>query len=168
MHCSLTYVSHFFTGYSFIVAVFDRFFLFGRQKKWSLVALDRWSSYTVMIAWAFACADSALVVLEEWWFDRDGRLNRFDCFNFRLKGIWIIDQRKTLCRQRTSTSDCLRKYTADINILTTSRNNRKIMHSIRVTAGPSTRIRKQNQYSQFRWTYTKVMSIKRVTLTTFR
>ena len=85
MHCSLTYVSHFFAGYSFIVAVFDRFFLFGRQKKWSLVGLDRWWSYTVMIAWEFACADSALVVLEEWWFYRGGRLNRFDCLIVDLK-----------------------------------------------------------------------------------
>ena len=33
MHCCLTYVSHFFAGYSFIVVVLDRLFSFGRQKK---------------------------------------------------------------------------------------------------------------------------------------
>ena len=49
------------------------FFSFRRQKKWLLVALGRWSS------WTFAWADSALVVLDEWSSYRGGRLNRFDC-----------------------------------------------------------------------------------------
>ena len=40
------------------------FFSFRRQKKWSLVALDKCSSYTVTIVWEFAWADSALVVLD--------------------------------------------------------------------------------------------------------
>ena len=60
----------------------DRFFVifsFGRQKKWSLVALDRWSSYTITIIWEFAWADSALVVLDEWSSYRGGRLGRCDC-----------------------------------------------------------------------------------------
>ena len=57
------FVSHFFAGSSFAV-VLDRFFFdFMRQKKWLLVALDRWLSYTVTIVWEFAWADSALVVL---------------------------------------------------------------------------------------------------------
>ena len=51
----------------------------GDKKNWSLVALDRRSSYTVMIVWEFAWADSALVVLDEWLSYRDGLLNRFDC-----------------------------------------------------------------------------------------
>ena len=46
---------------------------------WSLVALDRWSSYTATIIWEFAWVDSALVVLDEWLFYRGGRLNRFHC-----------------------------------------------------------------------------------------
>ena len=46
---------------------------------WSLVALDRWSSCTVTIAWKFAWVDSALVVLDEWSPYRAGRLSRFDC-----------------------------------------------------------------------------------------
>ena len=45
----------------------------------------------------------------------------------------------------------------DINILVTSRNNRKIVHSIRITRGPPTRIRKRYQLSQFGWKYTKVI-----------
>ena len=49
------------------------------SKKWLLVALDRWSSYTVTIVWEFAWADSPLVVLDEWSSYRSGRLNRFDC-----------------------------------------------------------------------------------------
>ena len=55
------------------------FFSFGRQKKWSLVALDRWSSYTVTILWEFAWGDSAQVALGEWSSYRGGRLSRFDC-----------------------------------------------------------------------------------------
>ena len=54
------------------------FFHLGDKKKWSLVALDRCSSYTVATVWEFAWADSALVVLDEWSSFRDGRLNRFD------------------------------------------------------------------------------------------
>ena len=55
------------------------FFSFGRQEKWSLVALDRCSSDTVTIGWKFAWTDSALVVLDEWPSYRGGRLNTFDC-----------------------------------------------------------------------------------------
>ena len=40
------------------------FFSFGRQKKWSLAALDRWFSCTVTIVREFAWMDSALVVLD--------------------------------------------------------------------------------------------------------
>ena len=57
----------------------DRFFLFVRQKKWLLVTLDRWSSYTVMTVWVFALADSAFVILDEWSSYGGGRLGRFDC-----------------------------------------------------------------------------------------
>ena len=35
----LMFASHFFAGESFLVVVLDKFFSFGRQKKWSLVAL---------------------------------------------------------------------------------------------------------------------------------
>ena len=55
------------------------FFSFGRQKKKSLVVLDRWLSYTLTIAWKFAWADSALVVLDESSSYRGGCLNRLDC-----------------------------------------------------------------------------------------
>ena len=42
-------ISHYFAGLSFAVIVLDRFFFhLGDKKKWSLVALDRWLSYTVM------------------------------------------------------------------------------------------------------------------------
>ena len=62
---------------------------------------------------------------------------------------YIIDQRKALCRQRISKSDCARKYTADINILITSKNiDRKIMHFISISTGSPTKIRKRNKLSQ--------------------
>ena len=50
-----------------------------------------------------------------------------------------VDQRKALCKERIPKSDCVRKYAADINILITSMNDRKIMHSIRITRGLPTR-----------------------------
>ena len=67
MRCYLIFVFHFFAGLSFVV-VLDRFFFSFREtkKKWSLVALDRWPSYTVTIVWEFAWADSGLIVLDEW------------------------------------------------------------------------------------------------------
>ena len=43
------FVSHFSTEQNVAVVVLDRFFSFGMHKKWSLVALDWWSSYTVTI-----------------------------------------------------------------------------------------------------------------------
>ena len=55
------------------------FFHLGDKKKLSLVALNRWPSYTVTIIWEIAWADSLLVVLDEWWSYVGGRLNRFDC-----------------------------------------------------------------------------------------
>ena len=62
------------------MVVLDSFFFsFGGRKKWSLVVLDRWSSYTVTIVWELAWADSPLVVLEEWSSYGGGRISRFDC-----------------------------------------------------------------------------------------
>ena len=72
------FVSHFFAD-KVLVVVFDRFFSFGRQKKWLLVVLDTWTSYTVTTVWEFAWADLALAVLDEWSSYRRGHLNRFDC-----------------------------------------------------------------------------------------
>ena len=56
-------VSHFIDGISFAVVVLNRTFSLEGQKKWLLVALDRWSSYTVTIVWELAWADSVLVIL---------------------------------------------------------------------------------------------------------
>ena len=73
MHCSLCL---------FRISLLDRVFQWllqraifplGDKKKWLLVALDRWFSYTVTIAPELAWADSKLVVLQRW------SLNRFDC-----------------------------------------------------------------------------------------
>ena len=50
--------------------------------------------------------------------------------NSRLKTIQIIGQRKAFFRQRIPEFSCVRKETADIDILVTSRNgDRKIMQS---------------------------------------
>ena len=71
--------------------------------------------------------------------------------NSRLKDTKIIGQRIAFYRERISESSCAKKETVDIDMLVTSRNgDRKIMHSIRITSGPLTRIRKWNQLSQFR------------------
>ena len=61
------------------MVVLDGLFFLSETKKWSLVALDRWLSYTVTIVQEFAWADSELVVLDEWLSYRGGCLNRFDC-----------------------------------------------------------------------------------------
>ena len=50
----------------------------GDKKKWSLVALNRRSSYTVTIVREFTEVDSELVVLERW-SHKGGHLNRGDC-----------------------------------------------------------------------------------------
>ena len=63
------------------------FFSFGKQEKWLLVPLDRWSSYTVTILWEFAWVDSALVTFDEWLSYRGARLNRFDCTHFEAKKL---------------------------------------------------------------------------------
>ena len=72
--------------------------------------------------------------------------------NSRLKAIYIIGQRKAFCGQRIPESSCARKETVDIEILITSRRkgDRKIMQPIRITSVTATRMRKWNQFSQFR------------------
>ena len=80
----LYYFTHFYVIlYDFISCpAFVKFFsgfLDRLLKEWLLVALDRWSSYTITIVWEFAWVDSALVALAKWSSYRGGRLNRFDC-----------------------------------------------------------------------------------------
>ena len=71
--------------------------------------------------------------------------------NFGLKATKIIGQRKAFYRQRIPEPSCARKETVDIDILVTSRNgDRKIMQSIRITSRAPLRIRKWNQFKQFR------------------
>ena len=71
--------------------------------------------------------------------------------NSRLKATKIIGQRKAFYRQRIPEFSRARKGTVDIDILVTSRNgDRKIMQSIRIKSRPPSRIRKWNQFSQFR------------------
>ena len=72
--------------------------------------------------------------------------------NSRLKAIYIIGQRKAFCEQRIPEPSCAREETVDIEILITSRRkgDRKIMQPIRITSETATRMRKWNQFSQFR------------------
>ena len=54
----------------------------------------------------------------------------------------------------------MRKETVDIDIIVTSRNgDRKTIQSIRITTIPTSRIRKWNRFSQFRWTSAKGIPI---------
>ena len=63
--------------------------------------------------------------------------------NSRLKATKIIGQRKACDRQRIPESSCAGKEIVDIDMLVTSRNgDRKIMKSIRITSGPTSRKRK--------------------------
>ena len=71
--------------------------------------------------------------------------------NSGLKTTKIIGQRKIFYRQRIPESSCARKETFDIDILVASRNgDRKIMESVRIMSRPPLRIRKWNQFNQFR------------------
>ena len=85
MHCFTLFFMHcflFFSGYSLLVVVIDRFFLhLGNKKIGRMVTLDKWSSYTVIILWEFAWADRVLVVLGDWLSHRGGHLNRLDCIH---------------------------------------------------------------------------------------
>ena len=55
-------------------------------------------------------------------------------------------------RQKKEISpSCTKKKTVDIDILLTSRNgDKKIMQFIRITSRPPTKIRKGNQFRQFK------------------
>ena len=71
--------------------------------------------------------------------------------NSRLKATKLIGQRKAFYRQIIPEPSCGRKKTFDIDIFVTSRNgDRKNMQSIRITSRPLSRIRKWNQFRQFR------------------
>ena len=70
--------------------------------------------------------------------------------NSTLKATKIIGQRKAFYWQKIPGSSCVRKKTADIDILVTTRNgDRKIMQSFRITSRPPSRKRKWSQLSQF-------------------
>ena len=73
--------------------------------------------------------------------------------NFRLSAILMLGQRNVFCRKRIQKfkKETAMEETVDINILITPRNGvRKIMQPIRRTSGPATRMRKWNQFNQFR------------------
>ena len=85
--------------------------------------------------------------------------------NSRIKAILIMDQRKAFYRHSIGTrippSRCAKKEIVDMDILVTTTNgDRKIIKTIRITSRPPSRIRMSNQLSQFRYTYTKVISIE--------
>ena len=61
------------------MGVLDRFFFIWGRKKWLLVELDRWLSYTITIMWELAWTDSALVLLDKWLSYRGGHITRLDC-----------------------------------------------------------------------------------------
>ena len=81
----------------------------------------------------------------------------------RIKAIYITGQRKAFCGQRIPESGCTRKETVEIEILiiTRRKGDRKIMQTIGTTSVTATRVRKWNQFSQFRLTSTKVIAIEK-------
>ena len=63
----------------------------------------------------------------------------------------MMDQRKAFYGQRTLEFSCARKETVGLEILVTSWNgDRKIIQSTGITSRPLLRIRKWNQFNQFR------------------
>ena len=72
----------------------------GEGLQWSLVALDRWSSYTVTIAWEMAWEDSALVVLNQWSLYRGGRFTKFDCKYTNTFSYIMLTRMKTKKKKR--------------------------------------------------------------------
>ena len=83
-------------------------------------------------------------------YSHDISLFYWNSLHEELNNHYKLDHRskEKLCRQRISKSDCARKYTADINILITSRNiDRKIIHFISMKTGSPTKIMKRNKLS---------------------
>ena len=54
-----------YPGQSFVVLFYTGSFFIWETKKWFLIWIDRWQSYTVTVVWKFPWADSALVVLDK-------------------------------------------------------------------------------------------------------
>ena len=88
MQCLLPYVCFLFLRWvKFCCGCFRQVVFF------DMVALDRWSSYTVMILWKLAWGDSTLVILDGGSSYRGGRLNRFDCtfqMDAKFARLWKI------------------------------------------------------------------------------
>ena len=63
--------------------------------------------------------------------------------NCRFKTIYMTNQNKKLFGQQVLESSCGRSITTDTDILTSWNGNRKIMQHIRITNGPSTRVRSE-------------------------
>ena len=81
--------------------------------------------------------------------------------NSRHKSTKIIGQRREPYRQRIPDYSCANQGTVDIGILVTSTNGyRKIMQSI-ITSRPPSTIKKWNQFSHFRWAFTKLIPIEK-------
>ena len=95
--------SPFFYWIKFCSGCFRQFFFFfGGQKKWSLVMLDRRSSYTVTIVWELVWADSALVVLGKQLSYKGGLISRFHCIlkifvSFFSSFVYIFNSGKQGC-----------------------------------------------------------------------
>ena len=63
-----------------------------------------------------------------------------------------------MCQKKEISPSCTKKKTVDIDILLTSRNgDKKIMQFIRITSRPPTKIRKGNQFRQFKLASIKVL-----------
>ena len=78
-----------------------------------------------------------------------------------FKTISIISQRKAFCRQRIPQPSCTRKEIADRDIIKTFKNDVIKIMPIRIRSGSPTQISKRKQFSQFRWTSTKIISTQR-------
>ena len=70
--------------------------------------------------------------------------------NSKRKIIKIVGQEKAFYRQRIAQSSCARKETVKIDIIKSRNDERKLTKPNRTSSGPSPKIKKRNQFSQFR------------------
>ena len=79
-----------------------------------------------------------------------------------IKVIYIIGQRKVLWKQTIPHSTCTKKKTvATEKLIPSTDDDKKIMQPICITSRSPIRMRKWNQFSQFRWTSTKVIPVEK-------
>ena len=97
-------------------------------------------------------------LLYPWKHKKSVKKSKKVALNFRFKAIPIVSEKKSFCRSRVLEPNCKRKETINIDILITLRNGvRKVTQTTGITSELSSRIKKRNQISLFRWTFANIV-----------